>query len=288
MPDQYSKLVGDTLKYPYLVGISTESGNFGTGILISARFVLTCSHVLDDSSSAEVISQKGSTSARVQKVDGSLDLALLELSQPISASKVKFTDSPLQPGAVLLAVGVQENPGQPDELSVAEIELKYRNKNDANGKTLDIQLEGSARPGYSGGPVVAKEGGVLRCVGVMRLGGYGAGFCNAIGLAPIEAFLAEYIPDMPKDKLGTNANSIRRVLIFIAVLVGVVVVGVIAKWYYPSQQGDPNVTVWVNTPSNVYHCRGSKDYGNTKEGEFMRQADAQNKGNHPARGKVCK
>src|SRR5438045_3209234 len=125
MPDQYSKLVGYTLKYPYLVGISTESGNLGTGILISARFVLTCGHVLHDSASVEVISQEGSTSARVQKVDDSLDLALLELTRPISVPKAKFTVCPLQPGAVLLAVGVQETPGQPDELSVAEIELKY-------------------------------------------------------------------------------------------------------------------------------------------------------------------
>src|ERR1051326_3285304 len=124
MPDQYSKLVGDTLKYPYLVGISTESGNLGTGILISARFVLTCSHLLRDSTSAEVISRKGSTSARVQKVDDCLDLALLELAEPISSPKAKFTDFSLQPGAVVLAAGVQEMPGHPDELSVAQIELK--------------------------------------------------------------------------------------------------------------------------------------------------------------------
>src|SRR6478752_5874222 len=191
MPDQYSKLIGYSLKYPYLVGISTESGNLGTGILISARFVLTCSHILHDSTSAEVISHAGSTGARVQKVDNSLDLALLELTRPISASKAKFTDSPLQPGAVLLAVGVQKTPGQLDELSVAEIELKYRNKNDADGKILDIQLEGGARPGYSGGPLIAEEGGALRCVGVIRLGGPGASSSNAIGLASIRAFLAD-------------------------------------------------------------------------------------------------
>src|SRR5437870_9913116 len=95
MPDQYRKIVGDSLKYPYLVGISTDSGDLGTGILISARFVLTCGHVLHDSTSAEVISPEGSTSARVQKVDESLDLALLELTRPISTPKAKFTDSPL-------------------------------------------------------------------------------------------------------------------------------------------------------------------------------------------------
>lgn len=353
MPDQYSKLVGYPLKYPFLVGIVTESGDLGTGILITARFVLTCGHILHDSTSAEVISREGSTSARAQKIDDSLDLALLELTRPISAPKAKFTDSTLQPGAVLLAVGVQETPGQPDELSVAEVELKYRNKNDADGKILDIQLEGGARPGYSGGPVVVDEGGALRCVGVMRFGGPGASSSNAIGLASIRAFLADYIPDMPEDKLATNAGGIRRLLMLTAILFGIAVVGATAKWLYsashspkvtrqtaivgtpesektvagqsvlgkdtstdpakvslaqtsqespgpkypvPPQiltgfdranQGRPDVRVWVNTASNVYHCPGTRSYGNTKHGEYMTQAEALRKANRPAYGKVC-
>lgn len=241
MPDQYSKLIGYSLKYPYLVGISTESGNLGTGILISARFVLTCGHVLHDSTSAEVISHAGSTGARVQKVDNSLDLALLELTRPISVPKAKFTDSPLQPGAVLLAVGVQETPGQLDELSVAEIELKYRNKNDADGKILDIQLEGGARAGYSGGPLIAEEGGALRCVGVIRFGGPGASSSNAIGLASIRAFLADYVPDMPQDKLRTKAAGIRRLLVLSAILFGVFVAGATIKWLYMTSHR-PEVT----------------------------------------------
>jgi S1-C subfamily serine protease len=251
MPDQYSKLSGYISKYPYLVGISTESGNLGTGILISARFVLTCGHILHDSTSAEVISQAGNTGARVQKVDDFLDLALLELTRPISAPKVKFTDSPLQPGAVLLAVGIQETPGQPDELSVAEIELKYRNKNDADGKILDIQLEGGARPGYSGGPLIAEEGGALRCVGVMRFGGSGASSSNAIGLASIRAFLADYVPDMPQDKLGTKAAGIRRLLVLTAIIFGVFAVGATGKWLYVALHS-PEVTSGtanVDTPA---------------------------------------
>jgi len=271
--------------------------------------------------------------ARVQKVDDSLDLALLELTRPISAPKPKFTDSPLQPGAVLLAVGVQETPGKSDELSIAEIQLTYRNKNDADGKILDIQLEGGARPGYSGGPVVVQEGGVLRCVGVMRFGGHGASSSNAIGLASVRAFVADYIPDMQEDK---SAAGIRRLLILAAILFGVVVVGAIAEWLYltshgpkvtgptvavgtpepektredqsvpgkntatdptkgPSSkglaledQGSPDVRVWVNTASNVYHCLGTRSYGKTMHGKYMTQAEAQKKANRPARGKVCK
>jgi hypothetical protein len=326
-PDQYSKLVGCTSKYPFLVGIRTESGNYGTGILISTNFVLTCRHVLDDSPSAEVISGVGSTSARVQKLDDSLDLALLKLTRPLSVPEAKFTDCPLRPGAVLLAVGVQETPGKSNELSVAEIELKFRNKNDADGKILDIQLEGGARPGYSGGPVVVEKGRALRCVGIMRFGGPVANITNAIGLASIRAFVADYIPELPEDKLSTTADGTRRLLILTAVLFGAV--GTIAGWHYlvpgnakmtggtaivgtpeaektasgqptpgiypaalpqspkSKDSGNPDIKVWVNTSSHVYHCSGERRYGKTKHGEYMVQAEAQRKGNTPAYHRVC-
>lgn len=51
--------------------------------------------------------------------------------------------------------------------------------------------------------------------------------------------------------------------------------------------GDPNVKVWVNTNSRVYHCPGSRWYGNTKEGQYMTQKQAQALGHRPAYGSVC-
>lgn len=45
--------------------------------------------------------------------------------------------------------------------------------------------------------------------------------------------------------------------------------------------------VWVNTRSKIYHCEGTKFYGNTKEGEYMSEADAQAKGYNANRRKVC-
>lgn len=51
--------------------------------------------------------------------------------------------------------------------------------------------------------------------------------------------------------------------------------------------GNPDVKVWVNTSSGVYHCQGTRWYGNTKQGEFMTQKKAQEAGNRPAYGKVC-
>lgn len=51
--------------------------------------------------------------------------------------------------------------------------------------------------------------------------------------------------------------------------------------------GNPNVRVWVNTNSGVYHCPGTRWYGNTKQGQYMSQKEAQAKGYRPAYGSVC-
>ena len=52
-------------------------------------------------------------------------------------------------------------------------------------------------------------------------------------------------------------------------------------------EGNPKVKVWVNTSSGVYHCPGTRWYGNTKRGEYMMQKEAQSKGYRPAYGIFC-
>lgn len=47
------------------------------------------------------------------------------------------------------------------------------------------------------------------------------------------------------------------------------------------------VSVWVNTRSHVYHCQGTRYYGNTAAGTFMSEGDALKFGNRPAYGRSC-
>lgn len=51
--------------------------------------------------------------------------------------------------------------------------------------------------------------------------------------------------------------------------------------------GNPGVKVWVNTDSGTYHCPGTRWYGKTREGEYMAQKQAQDKGYHPAASRAC-
>ncbi|MGA2906022.1 MAG: hypothetical protein ABSD98_19525 [Candidatus Korobacteraceae bacterium] len=53
-------------------------------------------------------------------------------------------------------------------------------------------------------------------------------------------------------------------------------------------QSNPDVQVWVNTKSGIYHCPGTHWYGATKSGEYMKQSEAQQKGFRPAYHRPCK
>jgi hypothetical protein len=55
-----------------------------------------------------------------------------------------------------------------------------------------------------------------------------------------------------------------------------------------STQGNPDVQVWVNTNSGVYHCPNTRWYGATKSGVYMKQTEAQQKGYRPAYHRVCR
>ena len=45
--------------------------------------------------------------------------------------------------------------------------------------------------------------------------------------------------------------------------------------------------VWVNTSSRVYHCAGTRYYGNTARGEYLSEAAAEAQGHRPAGGRRC-
>ena len=50
--------------------------------------------------------------------------------------------------------------------------------------------------------------------------------------------------------------------------------------------GGPGL-VWVNTDSKIYHCPGTADYGTTKVGKYMSEADAKSAGARPNRNVAC-
>ena len=88
--------------------------------------------------------------------------------------------------------------------------------------------------------------------------------------------------------------DLRRTRLAVAALLGLLlcVLPVLYSTDPAAQSGQEKtqikeITVWVNTSSGVYHCPGTRWYGNTKQGEFTTQKKAQEAGNRPAYGEVC-
>jgi hypothetical protein len=52
-------------------------------------------------------------------------------------------------------------------------------------------------------------------------------------------------------------------------------------------KGVPTIRVWVDTEFGYYHCPTSKLYGKTKQGVYMTQKQAQDRGYRPAYGTFC-
>jgi hypothetical protein len=52
-------------------------------------------------------------------------------------------------------------------------------------------------------------------------------------------------------------------------------------------RGIPTIKVWVDTEYGFYHCPYTKLYGKTKQGVYMTQKQAQDRGYRPAYGTFC-
>lgn len=52
-------------------------------------------------------------------------------------------------------------------------------------------------------------------------------------------------------------------------------------------RGVPTIRVWVDTGYGFYHCPNTRLYGKTKQGVYMTQKQAQDRGYRPAYGTFC-
>lgn len=80
-----------------------------------------------------------------------------------------------------------------------------------------------------------------------------------------------------------------RVLIILVLLVSPAMAQQKAPQPSNPQQsrGIPTIRVWVDTEYGFYHCPNTKLYGKTKQGVYMTQRQAQDRGYRPAYGTYC-
>jgi nuclease S1 len=58
--------------------------------------------------------------------------------------------------------------------------------------------------------------------------------------------------------------------------------------FSPAPQNADDVKVWVDTAYSFYHCPATRWYGKTKQGVYMTQKQARDRGYRPVYGIACK
>ena len=131
-------------------------GSTGTGFLISPTEILTAAHVIGDASAVNV-SRVDGTSATAKGVgtDEHRDLALLEVTEPLSGHNFEIDDSRVRVGDEVAALGHPRGLN----LSLARGVVSSLNYDDAG--VLFHQTDAPINPGNSGGPLIDVDGNVI-------------------------------------------------------------------------------------------------------------------------------
>lgn len=162
--------------------ISDTSGALCTGTVISSRVVLTAAHCVPDKFQARVISlgYDGIKGPFIKIIDHKIhpfyngggkgnDIALLELEKPAGVPALRLNASPLDFDVTdrvrLLGYGDRD----PGEANV--VGLRFQGQGEVcqrmfNGNVVICPDDSTVLPGDSGGPTVARIGGVDKVVGV--------------------------------------------------------------------------------------------------------------------------
>ena len=87
---------------------------------------------------------------------------------------------------------------------------------------------------------------------------------------------------------GGRLHQITRTFLVVVLLAGLFTLINVSSGYSAfAQSTQEEVTVWVNTNSGIYWCPGSRWYGKTKQGKYMKECEARQAGYRPAYNKPC-
>jgi S1-C subfamily serine protease len=184
---------------PNVVIIVTEN-SLGSGSYVSSDKILTNWHVIKGSQSVGIFfkpqiegdkpSENSLLVARVVKIDPTLDLALLQLSNPPqNLQPIKLaSESDIQIGADVHAIG---HPSGKAWTYTKGIISQYRKgfewkTEEGAHKASVIQTQTPINPGNSGGPLITDDG---KLIGVNSFKSAGEGLNFAVSIVDVNAFL---------------------------------------------------------------------------------------------------
>src|SRR2546425_8946411 len=144
---------------PSVVRVDARRGRPATGIIWGDNLVLTAGHVLEQEDAIGVTGSTTTVKASIAGRDPGTDLALLRTEglNGVPAPRGRSTDS--RAGRIVIAIG------QPGELEVtvgivSGLSGSFRSWRGGQIERL-IQTTAGLLPGFSGGPLVDADGGVI-------------------------------------------------------------------------------------------------------------------------------
>jgi S1-C subfamily serine protease len=149
-----------------LLYVKSPDGEFiaqGTGFCVGGQKIITNAHVAN---AGKIYVQLGPARvpARLERVDASNDLAILEIPVEITAKPLRFASKPAAPGDTVFAIT------NPQGLEKTISQGVVSGLREFQGKQL-LQVSAPLSPGSSGGPIFNSEGEVVGvAVGGLREG----------------------------------------------------------------------------------------------------------------------
>lgn len=149
----------------HIIGDNDGKERGGTGWIISDRHILTCAHVLTGMT-VRPVQQFGEVACDVKSIHAhpSIDVGIIELSEPClpTNSAIGFRDPVI--GEQLYVLGYPPVPmAREAALILQGGEVVNQGIDGYNGQEVFL-YSAIARPGNSGGPIVAKSGQILGIV----------------------------------------------------------------------------------------------------------------------------
>lgn len=175
--------------------IVQSTGSKGTGWLVADQMLVTNEHVIRNGAPNAIVVQfpDGSTHsvAKIAALDGVLDLAVLELQSPVSATPLKIDPAQVSIGAQVYALGFPLAYNGPAPLMIVGYVAGFEAHVLKAGAAAQqrVVLNAALNPGNSGGPVFYWSESSVRGVVVTKH-------------APITPFLQSAIDALAGNKSG--------------------------------------------------------------------------------------
>lgn len=141
----------------------TDAG-VGSGFMIDSDTVVTAAHVVDEAVAVEIQSGEHTEVASVERIDTDVDLAVLELAEPLMGVTLDFAGHDAEVGEEVAAVG---HPRGSETPSISEGAIDAIVPDAPVEETTLYDLVASTAttsPGNSGGPLIDADGDVAGVV----------------------------------------------------------------------------------------------------------------------------